>query len=323
MAYRWSKDEPMGQVSCFFSMDTTIDTYQLKEWEYNINQKLKEASMEPATEQGRLWTHAYSAQGMVTLTNKKNTVEARAYGVGGDFFLFHPLTMIKGAYFSESDVMHDYVIIDEYAAWQLFGSNDVVGMQVDIAGIPHVIAGVTKRETDSLAKAAGAGEMIVYLSYESLQKYGRDYGISQYEVVLPNPVKNFAYINMLSIINMEDSMIEWVDNSNRFSLFSLLKIVANWKSRSMSHKGIIYPYWENMARGLEDVLAIRLLIGILSLLYPVIVGIIYLVKYLKRKTWTFRDLSGKVLQGLKYIWERCKSLQKKKRRKMEDEEFFT
>ena len=37
--------------------------------------------------------------------------------------------------------MDDKVIVDEDAAWQLFGSNDVVGMQIIIGGIPITLPG--------------------------------------------------------------------------------------------------------------------------------------------------------------------------------------
>lgn len=50
--------------------------------------------------------------------------------------MFHPLKLITGSYFSGNDLMQDYCIIDQDAAWQLFGSNDVVGMTVYIGNVP-------------------------------------------------------------------------------------------------------------------------------------------------------------------------------------------
>ena len=46
--------------------------------------------------------------------------------------------------------MQDYCIIDQDAAWQLFGSNNVAGMTVKIGGIPHIIAGVVERPADNV-----------------------------------------------------------------------------------------------------------------------------------------------------------------------------
>ena len=70
---------------------------------------------------------AFSPIERITLQNGKKSVSAKAIGVAGDFFLFHPLKLLDGSFFSGSDVMQDYVVIDEDMAWQLFGSNDVAG----------------------------------------------------------------------------------------------------------------------------------------------------------------------------------------------------
>lgn len=62
---------------------------------------LQEASITETSENpsARLWVDAYSADGKITLVNGKNTLDANAIGIGGDFFMFHPLKLITGAYF--------------------------------------------------------------------------------------------------------------------------------------------------------------------------------------------------------------------------------
>ena len=138
MAERWSEQGNVAQVSCFFAAnsDTTEDTILM--FEHGIDSALTEASVVQESENpgARLWADAYSADGKITLTNGKSSVSADAIGIGGDFFLFHPLRLINGAYFSGNDLMQDYCVIDEDAAWQLFGSYDVAGMTVYISGIP-------------------------------------------------------------------------------------------------------------------------------------------------------------------------------------------
>ena len=44
----------------------------------------------------------------MTLSNGKTNLTADAIGIGGDFFLFHPLTLLNGSYFSGNDLMKDY-----------------------------------------------------------------------------------------------------------------------------------------------------------------------------------------------------------------------
>ena len=39
----------------------------------------------------RLFVDAYSSLGKITVNSERSTLEANAVGIGGDFFLFHPL----------------------------------------------------------------------------------------------------------------------------------------------------------------------------------------------------------------------------------------
>ncbi len=321
MAGRWADEKETAQISCFFSRGSGIDENRIKGWEYGISQKLKEASIEPKTETGRLWADAYSASGKITLKNGKSSVDASAVGIGGDFFLFHPLKLLEGSYFSGNDVLQDYVIIDEYAAWQLFGSNDIIGMQVTIQDVPHVIAGVIEREQGKLEKAAGGSEMLVYVSYQTLQKYGTDYGINHYEIVMPNPVKDFAKQMVTEQIAMDEKNVEIIENSTRFDFLQIMKVAGQFGSRSMSRKGIIYPYWENVARGTEDKIALLTIIALGILVYPLITAIIFVVRYWKKKKWTFKSVFHKIKDYMEEVWIRIRNNMKKKREDKEDEEF--
>ena len=132
MAGRWSEKKDVAQISCFFSSKAEVTEDTIQSFEYSLKNVLQEASITETSENpsARLWVDAYSADGKITLVNGKNTLDANAIGIGGDFFMFHPLKLITGAYFSGNDLMQDYCIIDQDAAWQLFGSNDVVGMTV-------------------------------------------------------------------------------------------------------------------------------------------------------------------------------------------------
>ena len=148
MAGRWSEKKDVAQVSCFFSSKAEVTEDTIQSFEYSLKNVLQEASITETSENpsARLWVDAYSADGKITLVNGRNTLDANAIGIGGDFFLFHPLKLITGSYFSGNDLMQDYCIIDQDAAWQLFGSNDVVGMTVYIGNVPHIVTGVVRRD---------------------------------------------------------------------------------------------------------------------------------------------------------------------------------
>lgn len=327
MAERWSKEGGVSQISCFFSQNSHVDENTIKGFEHTLDAALQEASItsESANVNARLWADAYSTSGKLNLAGKSGKMEVNAIGAGGDFFLFHPLQLINGGYFSGSDLMQDHIIIDEDIAWQLFGSNDVVGQQITIDGIPHLVSGVIKRDSGRLNDHAGNGNSIAYVSYETMKKHleseGQSAVISHFEVVMPSPVSKFAYDIVKDKIGIDEAEMEIVENTTRYQLLPLLQIIGDFGMRSMNGKAIIYPYWENIARGYEDILALLLVFRILFLLYPIVLLIIFIIVRWKRRTWHWNDV--KVFVGRKWEEIQIKGREKKKlaaRNKNEDEE---
>lgn len=302
VASRWSDKKDVSQVSCFFSREAELSEDSILSFEHKLDKALEEASIvnESENENARLWADAYSATGKVTLESDIGSMSVSAVGIGGDFFLFHPLNLISGAYFSGNDVLKDYIVLDEDAAWQLFGSNNVVGQLVTISGVPHMITGVIKREEGKLAEAAGLSSSVAYVSYTTLSQYGTDYGINTYEIVMPNPVSGYAKKYVSENIGVDENNIDIVENTTRYSLLSRLKLLIQFGTRSMSSKAIIYPYWENIARGYEDILGLLFLIMLLFFMYPAILLLIGIVLAWKRKTWTAKG----VFLKLKDKWQR-------------------
>ena len=320
MAQRWSTEGDAVQVTCFFSNRTEIKKETFLAFEAKLKAALQADSITANSENtsARMWASAYSANGKLVLNNGKKSVEAKAVGVGGDFFLFHPLQLLNGNFFSGSDVMQDYVVIDEDTAWQLFGSNDVAGMQVTIGGVPHMVSGVIKRADGHLNDAAGNGETTVYLSYSSLESYGISQGINCYEIVLPNPITGYGMNLVKENMEIDELNMECIENSTRYSILSLGKVFLTFGTRSMNGKAIIYPYWENVARGWEDILALVLLFRVIFLLIPVTMLITLIVKMWKKRTWSLKDLpkllqkgSEVMIKGIKSIIKGLKMYKKK------------
>lgn len=291
-ADRWSSKKNASQVSCFFSVGSGITEDALIDFEHTVDSALADASVVQESENpgARLWADAYSADGTVNISSDKASITADAIGIGGDFFLFHPVQLLRGAYFSGNDLMYDKVIVDEDAAWQLFGSNDVVGMAVNIGGTPHYISGVIKREEGRFQEAAGLDKTLVYVSCETLEEFGKTQGINSYEVVMPNPVKNFAYNSVKEKLGIDENHMWVVENSARFHLKGLLTVISEFGMRSMNARAIQYPYWENVARGWEDVLAVVLILQILFLLCPAVIVVSALILSWKRRQWTWKDV---------------------------------
>ncbi len=185
-AERWDENGTSAQVTMFLTDDTGIAQERIKELEYYLDEAMTENSIqEESTEESssggsvedtesekRLWTDAYSALGVITISNGSKSLTRNAVGVGGDFYLFHPVHMLTGQFLRREDTMTDRVVLDEDTAWNLFGSNDIIGQTINIGGVPHQIVGVYRQEDDKVAKAAGLSESYVFLSYESLWRYG-------------------------------------------------------------------------------------------------------------------------------------------------------
>ena len=307
VAARWSAEGDAAQISCFFTESTEVDKNTIKAFEVKLDTVLTEASITPSNENARLWADAYSAQGEIVLASDKQTLDVKAVGIGGDFFLFHPLRLLNGSYFDGNDLMQDKIIIDEDAAWQLFGSNDVVGMKVTIGGIPHYISGVVRREEGHFHEAAGLNQTVVYVSYETLTEYGTTEGINAYEIVMPDPVEDFAYKAVKENFGINENGMWVVENSSRYGWENLLTVLSEFGVRSMNTYPIRYPYWENVARGFEDVLALVFVLQILALLIPTVIVVVSVTVMWKRRQWTWKDVGSLLVAGKDKVSERFRA----------------
>lgn len=322
-AARWSEEKSVSQVSCFFSENAAISKDRIQMLEHTVDNALQEASVvnESENPSARLWADAYGVTGTVTISNDNGSLSADAIGIGGDFFLFHPLKLLSGAYFSGNDLMQDYCIIDQDAAWQLFGSNNVAGMTVYIDGMPHIVSGVVERPEGRLEKAAGLDGSFVYLTYDTFEKLNKDTDIDYFEIVMPNPVTGFAYGFVLEQLGDSDGRkTEVIENTTRYSFVNCAKRILEFGTRSMNGKAIIYPYWENIARGYEDILTVITLFRILFFAYTIILGMVLFTIWWRHKGWTVRDvrlfLTDKLERGMERI--RARRLKKKKKGKEEE-----
>ncbi len=306
MAERWSDKNDVAQVSCFFSQNAQVTEDTLQEFEHSLDSILQEASVTQESENpgARLWADAYSAEGKITVTSDRGSIEADACGIGGDFFLFHPQQLLYGAYFSGNDLNQDYCIIDEDAAWQLFGSNDVAGMMVYISGVPHIVTGVIERQEGRLDKAAGLDSTRVYVSLNTLETYGTSNGINHYEIVMPNPVKGFALKNVKEKLGADENETEVLENTSRFDLLNILKVIGKFGTRSMNGRSIVYPYWENVARGYEDIIGLLTVFELLFLLYPVVLVLIIAIHWWRHKGWTCKSIWLTIKDRLERMRER-------------------
>lgn len=296
-AKRWSEQEDYAQLSFFFSGRMAVFENEIKSARHQLENALKEAGEQPKNSLARLYVDTYASFGKLSIQGEQKSIEADAIGVGGDFFLFHPLELLSGGYFSESEIRKDVILIDEDVAWQLFGSSDIVGKDVRINGAFYRVAGVFRRPTGTVEQMAGSSGPMVCLPYESFVRNVSDAPITVYEVLLPNPVKGFALQITEQVFTYEEKDMITVENSNRFSYEAFYKLLQTRQLRSMKVDDIVLPFWENVARvreeGLAEVALLQVCIASILAFYWIAAVIVFLVKHKPTKEG-LEDLAERV-----------------------------
>ena len=294
-AWAGQSGERFAQLSVFFTDSSGFNEEGIHGLLASLDSALLSVSLE-STPDRDLYTHAWSASGEVSISSERGSATAPAIGVGGDFFLFHPLYLRSGTYLSPNDVMKDRVVLDEELAWRLYGSVQIAGFQVLINEKPFTVAGVISREKDfASAKAYGGaisresdfagarpntGGAGLFMSFEALAEMtGGETGITCYEIVMPDPITGFALSSLTDAVTDPDAHI--VENSARFSLGKSFAAIGSFGERSMRIDAMAYPYWENAARYAEDLRALLLVLTLLFAICPVVFGVIYLVKLIR------------------------------------------
>lgn len=306
---RWQgeSEEPYSQISCFMPSDGKLTVSDIFTFRNDMMKKFEEASIENGETK---FIDCWSTEGSVKAKGDRKEGSVGVTAVGGSFFAFHPMQLVSGNYIFESDLMKDNVLLDEEAAWMLFGGSNLAGMSVDISGIPFRIAGVVSRDDSRAfrkAYTAGPGIFMSYDAFSDLSTGAADaatiepgaekaaVGISCYELCLPNPVKNFALGFVESKFPIGSGEI--VENSGRYDIINLLRIAKNPALRVM-HGAATYPSWENAARYVENKSTTLLCLAILFGLGP---ELLVLASVVKNLLWTKLQLEGHYLPAL---WEK-------------------
>lgn len=295
--------ERFAQISIFMPADISADEASVLSFRTTIDKKLAEAGVEKP-ETGSLWTDAYSTTAKVEMKGERGASTATAIGVAGNFFMFHPYTLLSGSYISDDSVMKDRVVLDYELAWKLFGATDLEGMTVTIGGKPYYVAGVVRRETDKFSQRAfSTGDPVVFMSYSALTADSagtqgtpsaqgmtdtptpeKTTKLSSYELAMRDPITGFA--KAIAQEGFAGGKTVVVENSARYDFAGIIGIFKNFGARSIASNGVIYPYWENAARITEVYVArLYVIIALLALFPALCLGVIavLLIKLLIKK----------------------------------------
>jgi len=278
-AWAGQSDERFAQVSAFFPQSRQFEQQDIFAIRNAVDTALLAVSIEA---QGRrvFYSDAWTSEGSVNILSERSSSSASAIGVGGNFFMFHPLRLRDGSYISPDDFARNRVVLDEELAWRLFGSAELAGLEVFINNQPFTISGVVARENDFATRRAydrGAG---LFMSHEALSMLtDGEARIKSYKIVMPDPITGFALNTITDFF--EEADVHMVENSARFSLSRAFSRIASFGERSMLTEAIELPYWENAARFAEDVQALLLAISIVLIITPIVFLIILIVKLIR------------------------------------------
>jgi len=278
--FRGTGETRFAQLACYLPVDDGKSEEDILAFRQSLDSKLVEQAME-APEGGSLYIDAYYGVENVTAASENSGgTTVKAVGVGGDFFYFHPYQLRSGSYIDEDDLMDDLVVLDEEMAWKLFGGVDLAGLTMTINNQPFVVAGVISRETDFASTKAYTGDGGIFMSYSAMQRLMEDASVTGYEIIMPDPITNFAKGILEDTFPIGNGDI--VENSSRYTPGRLLEVIRSFGQRSMRTNGVIYPYWENAVRLTEDYAALLLVLAVVLAMCPVLFVLVIVIREIRR-----------------------------------------
>ena len=284
-ADRWEAEDsayPYAQLAAYFDTNSAFSLDNVYLRRMNITKSLEENAV-TVPDGASPYIDAFSAETTLSVTTSRATISTSAVVCGGDFFFFHPVELLHGGYFDEDDLTSRSVVLDEYAAWQLFGAIEVAGMEVTIGGQPFRVAGVCRTPTDETDLLAWGEKPRIFVNYIGLRLTNGFDRATCYEIVLPNPINGFAAKLVSGEYNIGEFSTDAVlyDYTARFTFETLAGQAPDFFLRAMRRDRVVPPFWENVARVAETraiVLAFfGAIAGILALLAAVVFASLWFV----------------------------------------------
>lgn len=293
---RWSADgTPYGYVAAFYPDNEGITEDSVKGYRGSLDNSLKEASIE-VKDSSRGYIDAYSAYGKAEIYGDRNNAKTmvNVTAAGGEYFFIHPMRLLSGNYLSDDDLMKDRVVIDENTAWFLYGSSDIAGKSLTIGDKRFYIAGVVEVPDSADAQKTYGVRNRIYMSYEAYTGINQESSITCYEIIYPDLITNFAYNTLRDALGLssetsevthdiliDESSVSVINMNTRFRTGEIWDVICSYGERSSHTDGIIYPFWENECRRIEDMLAIELIFRVVCILIIMILLLPYLILIFK------------------------------------------
>lgn len=335
-ALRWDDKGDAFQFSVFFDEEAKMSTDDIKMLSHEYSKALASTGAASLNEENAAlpFTMGYMKEGSISLkTEHRNADNIRVYGVGENYFFFHPVKLVSGSYINSQNIHTDCVLLDLNTAYRLFGSVDIVGQNVFVNNQPLVVVGVYEPLDNRVVNAAKgydtlfnmnvsengskdneSAKNLIYMSFDGLGAFGnsKEY-ITALDFVSTASSENFVSKFLNDKLSNRVNNMKLVCNTSRFSIKKMAEVVCSFGLRSMRIGPVNYPYYENVALAYEEYISLIYLIMAVILAFIVVIFIVYLYKkysnrkihlsMIKDKAEQMIEKSRKKVSGQKHKWE--------------------
>lgn len=150
----------------------------------HVKEPLEAESLERLRVKMRGYMVSFSASREAVAEFEGNLSEVVLHGVDAFYTRFKPLSFIKGGYWSaDTDIMGGKVaVIDAETALRLFGSYDVIGIPLEIAGDKYRVIGVVGQEASLVNKLFDDGGSHLYIPISAFLESSREVGLDELQI---------------------------------------------------------------------------------------------------------------------------------------------
>ncbi|NCA98914.1 MAG: hypothetical protein EOM08_05525 [Clostridia bacterium] len=199
---------------------------------------------------------AYAGFSTQTLVQGNNSLTLPMTGVSGaSFAAFRHMELLSGNFLMADAFSTRSIVLDELAAWQLFGAIDITGFPVKVQDKTLTVAGVVRLPDNWQSQLSRQDQAQAFIPYLTLSELDPKLSITSYEVRLPEPVSGMGLQflrDALSSAGLTPDTIDLVDHDARLGLATLLTSWRTVGSRVIKDSAIVLPWWENAARAAID-----------------------------------------------------------------------
>ena len=298
VAKKFSNGTRFAQITVFAPDTAGLTVDKIMYFRYKLETKLTEKSITPPNDGARLFADAFSAYVDASLaSNGSRTSNVKLAYVGGDYSLFYKA--YRDMPNVGNDINHDRILLSRSAAWQLYGGEALYDYPVKIGPATFYFSGVYPDYKESAYikdfygdKPAAAADI----------KSDAGINITCYDLIMVDPVKNFAVDTVKECLDLPEGTYLLVENSKRFSLGNLFKTVPKLVNADEPlPTGVNITPEEMAARHAEKVLAVMLVVLLVFAVYPAIWALILLYRLIRfMKKWFDRLVVSKIKDKLSY-----------------------